>query len=122
VSGDVTPPTVTLTANRAYLYVPPVNSTCVGQDVLEVTVVVTDPTLPLTIRSIEATWTVPAGAQSATLTPIGGNRFSLQITANGPNSGELPVTITATGSDGAGNVGTGQLIVQLRKASSFGCS
>lgn len=124
VSGDVTPPTVTVTANPAnltFLYVPPVNATCAGQDVLEVTVVVTDPTLPLTIRSIEATWTGPSGAGSANLTPVGGNRFSLQITTNGPNSGELPVTITATGSDGAGNVGSGQLIVQLRKPASFGC-
>ncbi len=123
VSSDVTPPTVTVTANRPYLYVPPVNSTpaCVGQDVLEVTVVVADSTLPLTIRSIEATWTGPSGPGSANLTPIGGNRFSLQVTSNGPSSGELPVTITATGSDGAGNIGAGQLVVQLRKASSFGC-
>jgi len=122
VSGDVTPPTVTLTANRAHFYVPPVNATCVGEDELEVTVVVADTTLPLTIQSIQAAWTGPSGAATAALTPIGGNRFRLQITTNGPNSGELPVTITATGSDGAGNVGSGQLVVPLRKPSSFGCS
>ena len=123
VSSDVTPPTVTLTANRAYFYVPPVNATCADEDKLEITVAVTDPTLPLSVRSIQASWTNPSGiAQTASLTPIGGNRFRLQILTNGPNSGELPVTITATGSDGAGNIGSGQLIVPLRKASSFGCA
>ncbi len=122
LSGDVTPPTVTLTANRAFFYVPPVNAACIGQDQLDVTVVIDDPTLPRSIGSIQATWTGPSGAQTADLTPIGGNRFRLQITANGPATGELPVTITATGSDGAGNVGTGQLIVPLRQPASFGCS
>lgn len=121
VSGDVTPPTVTVTANRAYLYVPPVNAACTGEDQLEVTVVVADPTLPISIQSVQAAWTGPSGAQTAALTPIGGNRFRLQITSNGPNSNDLPVTITATGSDGAGNVGSGQLVVSLRRAASYGC-
>ena len=125
VSSDVTPPTVTLTANRAYLYVSPVNATCNGEDQLEVTVVVADPTVPLSIGSIQASWTATvagtAQAQTANLAPLGGNRFLLQITANGPSSGELPVTITATGRDGAGNVGSGQLIVPLRHPASFGC-
>ncbi len=122
LSSDVTPPTVTLTANRAFFYVPPVNATCTGQDQLDITVVVADPTPPRSIVSIEAAWTGPSGAQTANLTPIGGNRFRLQITNNGPTTGELPVTITATGTDGAGNVGTGQLIVPLRQPASFGCS
>lgn len=123
VSSDETPPTVSLTANREYFYVPPVSAACVDEDELEVTVAVVDPTFPLSVRSIQATWTNPSGmAQTAGLTPMGGNRFLLQITTNGPNSGELPVTITATASDGAGNVGSGQLIVPLRKASSFGCA
>ncbi len=122
VSSDATAPTVTLTANRAFFYVPPVNATCTGQDQLDVTVVVADPTLPISIRSIQAAWTGPSGAETTNLTPIGGNRFRLQITSNGPSSGELPVTITATGSDGAGNVGTGQLIVPLRQPASFGCN
>lgn len=123
VSSDVTPPTVTLTANRAYFYVPPVGAACLGEDQLDVTVAIVDPTFPLSVRSIQATWMSPSGvAQTAGLTPIGGNRFRLQILTNGPNSGELLVTITATGSDGAGNVGSGQLIVPLRKASSFGCA
>ena len=122
VSTDVTPPTVTLTANRAFFYVSPVSATCVGQDQLDITVVVTDPTSPRSVRSIQAAWTGPSGAQTANLTPIGGNRFRLQITTNGPDSGELPVTITGTGSDGAGNVGTGELIVPLRQPTSFGCN
>ena len=121
VSSDVTPPTVTLTASRAHFYVSPVSATCIGEDRLEVTVVVADPTVPLSIGSIQASWTSQAGAQTANLTPLGGNRFLLQITTNGPTSGELPVTITATGRDGAGNVGSGQLIVPLRHPASFGC-
>jgi len=120
--SDVTPPTVTLTANRAYFYVSPVGASCAGQDRLEITVVLTDPTLPVTIQSIQATWTTPGGVVTATPTPIGGNRFLLQVTTNGPTSGELPVTISASGSDGAGNVGSGQLIVALRNPPSFGCS
>jgi len=122
VSSDVTAPTVTLTANRAFFYVSPVNAACSGQDQLDVTVVIADPTFPLSVRSIQATWNSPSGAQTADLTPIGGNRFRLQITSNGPASGELPITITATGSDGVGNVGSGQLIVPLRQPASFGCN
>lgn len=122
LSSDLTAPTVTLTANRAFFYTSPVNATCTGQDQLDVTVVVADPTLPLSVRSIQATWTGPSGAQTADLTPISGNRFRLQITANGPTAGEVPVTITATGSDGAGNIGSGQLVVPLRQPASFGCS
>ena len=76
----------------------------------------------MVVRSIQAAWTSPSGAQTANLTPIGGNRFRLQITTNGPASGELPVVIIATGSDGAGNVGSGQLIVPLRQPASFGCN
>lgn len=121
VSSDVTPPTVTLTANRTHFYVSPVSATCIGEDRLEITVAVADPTVPLSIQSIQASWVAPAGAQTANLTPLGGNRFLLQITTNGPSSGELPVTITATASDGAGNVGSGQLIVPLRHPASFGC-
>ena len=122
VSSDVTAPTVTLSANRAFFYVSPVSTTCLGQDQLDITVAVADPTLPLSVRSIQAEWTGPSGAQTANLTPIGGNRFRLQITANGPASGEVPVVIIATGSDGAGNVGSGQLIVPLRQPASFGCN
>ena len=79
-------------------------------------------TLPLSIRSIIANWNSPAGPQSANLTPVAGNRFQLVITANGPASGELQVTITATAADGAGNVGAGTLTVSLRNPASFGCA
>jgi hypothetical protein len=83
---------------------------------------VADPTVPLTIRSIVANWNSPAGPQSANLSPIAGNRFRLVISANGPTTGELPVTLTATAADGAGNVGTGILTVSLRNPTSFGCA
>jgi len=53
---------------------------------------------------------------------VAGNRFSLQVLANGPNGGETPLTLTATGADGAGNVGTGQVVVSLRDPRSFGCA
>ena len=98
-------------------------STTIATDVtpLLVTIAVADPTVPLTIRSIEATWNAPSGLQRANLTPAGGNRFQLQIPANGPPTGETPLTLTATGSDGAGNVGIGQLVVALRDPGSFGC-
>jgi hypothetical protein len=118
---DTTPPTVTLATNRAYLYVAPA-AKCPLEAELEVTVTVADPTVPLTLRSIVATWASPAGPQTANLTPIAGNRFRLAISANGPTAGELPVTITATAADGANNVGTGVTTVSLRNPTTFGCA
>ena len=61
-------------------------------------------------------------AFTANLVPVAGNRFSLQVLANGPNGGETPLTLTASGADGAGNVGTGQVVVSLRDPRSFGCA
>jgi hypothetical protein len=121
IVADTTPPVVTVTADRAYLYVLTTAAPCNAETTLLVTITVADPTVPLTIRSIEATWTSPAGPQRANLTPAGGNRFQLQIPTNGPPTGETPLTLTATGSDGAGNVGSGQLVVALRDPASFGC-
>ena len=85
-------------------------------------IAIADPTLPLTLRSIVATWNSPAGPQTANLSPVAGNRFKLVITANGPAAGELPVLLTATATDGVGNVGTGTATVSLRNPSSFGCA
>ena len=119
--SDRVPPVVTITTNRPYLYVVTNSPPCSLETTLEATVAVADPTLPLTIRSIGATWDSPAGPQTASLVPVGGNRFSLQVPANGPASGETPLTITATATDGAGNVGVGQIVVSLRNPSSFGC-
>ncbi len=118
---DSIPPTVTLTANRDHLYVAPANA-CPDEAELEVTIIVADPTLPLTIRSVIANWTSPTGPQSVGLTPIAGNRFRLVIDANGPVAFELPVTITATAADGAGNVGAGTVGVALRNPANYGCA
>ena len=49
-------------------------------------------------------------------------RFRLSIATDGPTSGEIPVTITATATDGAGNIGTGSKVVALRDPASFGCT
>ena len=119
--SDRQPPLVTITIDRPYLYVRTDLAPCSLETTLEATVAVADPTLPLTIRSIVATWDSPAGPQTANLAPVAGNRFSLQVQANGPAGGETPLTLTATASDGAGNIGTGQVIVSLRAPSSFGC-
>ncbi len=121
IGGDREPPTVNLTADRDFLYVSP-SAACPNETAMEVTVTVVDPTVPLTIRSIVAEWAAAAGPQQATLTPIGGTRFQLVITSNGPPAGETPLIITATASDGAGNVGTGTLTVSLRDPRSFGCA
>lgn len=121
VVTDLIPPVVTVTSDREWLYVLTGVEPCASESVIIVTIVVADPTVPLTIRSIVANWQAPAGPQTANLTPVGGNRFSLQIPTNGPAGGETPLTLTATGSDGAGNVGTGQLVVALRDPNSFGC-
>lgn len=119
--ADVTPPLVAVTANRPYLYVLTNRAPCSLETTLEVTIAIADPTLPLTIRSIVATWDSPTGAKTANLAPLAGNRFSLQVPANGPAGGETPLTLTATASDGAGNIGTGQTVVSLRDPGSFGC-
>ncbi len=122
IATDTVPPTVTVTTDRAYLYVRSESAPCSSEDSLEVAIVVADPTVPLSIRSIVATWNAPGGPQTANLVPVGGNRFSLEVAANGPAAGETPLTLTATGSDGAGNVGTGQTVVSLRNPGSFGCA
>lgn len=119
---DTFPPTVTVTADRPYLYVQSAVPPCDLESSLIVTIVVADPSVPLTIRSIIATWTTPAGVQTSGLSPIGGNRFQLVIPANGPPGGETPLTLIAKGSDGVGNVGEGQLVVSLRDPASFGCA
>ena len=119
---DTFPPTVTVTADRAFLYVQSAIPPCDLESSLIVTIVVADPSTPLTIRSIIATWTTPAGVQTSGLSPIGGNRFQLVVPANGPPTGETPLTLIAKGSDGVGNVGEGQLVVSLRDPASFGCT
>ncbi len=121
VPSDREPPLVTVTTDRPYLYVLTNRAPCSLETTLEAAIVVADPTLPLTIRSIVATWDSSAGPQTASLVPVAGNRFSLQVAANGPAGGETPLTLTATASDGAGNVGVGQVIVSLRDPRSFGC-
>lgn len=119
--GDTTPPVVTITTDRAYLYVLTDRAPCSTETTMEATIAIADRTLPLTIRSIVATWDSPAGPQTANLTPVGGNRFSLQVSNRGPADGETLLTLTATAADGAGNVGTGQFVVGLREPASFGC-
>ena len=121
VPSDREPPLVIVTTDRPNLYVLTDRAPCSLETTLEATIVVADPTLPLAIRSIVATWDSPAGPQTANLVPVGGNRFSLQVPANGPPGGETPLTLTATASDGAGNVGIGHVIASLRDPRSFGC-
>ncbi len=118
---DVEPPLVTLTSDRPYLYAGAAPGACALETEVLISVTVADPSLPVRVRSIVATWDSPAGPQTANLSPIG-SRFRLIIATNGPAGGELPVTITASGADGVGNVGTGSLVVALRDPASFGCS
>lgn len=118
---DLEPPLVTVSSDRAYLYAGAAPGTCAAETELLVSVIVADPTLPVSVRSIIATWDSPSGPQTANLSPVG-SRFRLVITENGPVVGELPVTITATGADGVRNVGTGSLVVALRDPASFGCA
>ncbi|HTH05237.1 MAG TPA: hypothetical protein VL916_05180 [Ilumatobacteraceae bacterium] len=119
--NDGVPPFVTVTPERPYLYVSTPVAPCSTESELLVAITVADPTLPTAVRSIVATWNSPAGPQTASLAPAGGNRFRLVVTANGPVGGEVPLTLTATGVDGAGNVGSGFAVVSLRDPNSFGC-
>ena len=121
VPTDRTPPLVSVTTDRTFLYVLTSSAPCSAETTLEVTIAIADPSLPLTLRSIVATWDSPVGPQVASLVPIAGNRFSLQVPANGPSGGETPLTLTVTAADGVGNVGIGQAVVSLRDPGSFGC-
>lgn len=119
---DIEPPTVTITTDRPYLYVLSTTPPCSDEDALDVTIALADASLPLSIRSIVATWDSPAGPQTANLVPVSGNHFRLEVPTNGPATGETPLTLTAKGADGVGNVGIGQLVVSLRTPLSFGCA
>ena len=119
---DIEPPTVTITTDRPYLYVLSTSAPCSDEDALDVTIALADASLPLSIRSIVATWDSPAGPQTANLVPVSGNHFRLEVPINGPATGETPLTLTAKGADGVGNVGVGQLVVSLRTPLSFGCA
>lgn len=119
--ADIAAPLVTVTTDRAYLYVLTDRAPCSAETTLEVAIAIADPSLPVTLRSIVATWDSPTGPQTANLVPVAGNRFSLQVPTNGPAGGETPLTLTATASDGVGNLGTGQTVVSLRDPRSFGC-
>lgn len=121
LSGDVTPPEVTIITDREYIYVQTAIAPCSDEVEMIVAVTIADPTLPVSVRSIQATWNAPTGPQTANLVPVAG-RFRLSIATDGPNGGEIPVTITATATDGAGNVGTGTKVVALRDPASFGCT
>ena len=122
VPNDRVPPFVTVTPERAYLYVSTPVAPCSTESELLVAITVADPTLPTSVRSITASWNSPSGPQTASLSPAGGNRFRLVVTSNGPIGGEVPLTLTATGVDGAGNVGSGTAVVSLRDPNSFGCT
>jgi hypothetical protein len=117
IAVDTTPPVVTVTSNRPAFYTVSSGPPCNAEDDLEVAIVVDDPTLPLRIRSIVAEWTGQNGAHSVGLTPGVGNKVLVSVpAADGPAAGDTPLTITVTASDGVNNVGTGQLVVTLRKA------
>lgn len=117
--SDHTPPVVTVTTDRDYLYV---SQNCPGKNVVTFTIVVADPSLPLRIRSVAANWSGAGGAPPVTLTDLKSqNRWSMVITGSGPASGAVTVTITVTAEDGARNVGTGTTTVQLRSAAD-GCA
>lgn len=120
IATDTFPPSVTVSADRPYLYVTPAPA-CAEETTIEVSITVADPTLPLSIRSITADWSTAGGSHTTGLVPVAGNRFQLTVSTNGPATGEVPVVITATATDGAGNVGTGTVTVSLRAAGSFGC-
>lgn len=122
VSSDRTPPAVVVTPERPWLYVSTPVAPCSLESTLLVAVSVADPTLPVSVRSLVATWSGPAGPQTAYLTPAGGNRFQLVVTTPGTVAGETPLTITATATDGANNVGIGSTVVSLRDPASFGCT
>ena len=121
LSADVIPPEVTIITDREYIYVQTAIAPCSDEVEMIVAVTIADPTLPVSVRSIQATWDSPSGPQTANLTPVAG-RFRLSIATDGPTSGEIPVTITATATDGAGNIGTGSKVVALRDPASFGCT
>ena len=114
--GDTTGPTVTLTPNRDFLVVTPPGGEC---GTLLVTAVVDDPTLPLSIVSAQATWTVK-GVEHEQALVVSGYKFTLTVDkASGPPSGSVPLTITIIIRDGLNNRTTATLPITLR--ASGGC-
>ena len=116
VAGDTTGPTVTLTPSRDFLVLTPPGGEC---GTLLVTAVVDDPTLPLSIVSAQATWSVK-GVEHEQALVVSGYKFTLTVDkASGPPSGSVPLTITIIIRDGLNNRTTATLPITLR--ASGGC-
>ncbi|MDO8391571.1 MAG: hypothetical protein Q7V57_13910 [Actinomycetota bacterium] len=114
IVADTTGPTVQITLDADVL------SVCAT---LTAKVVVDDPTLPLSIISVRATWTTGGVEREKGFTRkenVSGNQFTLTISKaeSGLSSGSVPLTVIVLARDGLNNRTTATLTIIL---SSVGC-
>jgi len=119
ISSDTTPPTITLTADagQKIVYTKTVNQ-C--SDTLIFSVSIADPTLPLTLNGIGVSWPGSDGTLQAT--PLLKNKWQVVFSGQTLSAPQVPLTITATATDGAGNSGTGTLQLTLATPPATGCN
>jgi hypothetical protein len=119
ISSDTTPPTITFRVDndQKIVYTKTVNQ-C--SDTLIFSVRIADPSLPLTLNGFDVTW--PGGDGSVVAQQlIGTNKWQVVFSGQAISAPQVPLTITATATDGAGNQGTGTLLLTLATPPATGC-
>ncbi len=81
---------------------------------------ISDPTLPLTLNGIDVSW--PGSDGSLKVDPLAKNKWQVVFSGLTLSVPSVPLTITATATDGAGNVGTGSLQLTLANPPATGCN
>jgi hypothetical protein len=110
ISSDTTPPTITITAdnNQKIVYTKSLNQ-C--SSTLLFRIKIADPSLPLVLSGVEVSWPGSDGTVQAK-NPFK-NEWQVLFEGVTINAPQVPLTITVTAKDGAGNVGTGTLQLTL---------
>ncbi len=115
---DTQAPTLSVNPNRSSFHGANGDPAC--PDLLTVAVTATDNRGSATVTGVVARWTFNGGPVQQPLAPAGSGTWTLQVFSQVPVP-QGTVTITATATDPAGNVGTGSAQVLLLDPGSNGC-
>jgi hypothetical protein len=110
ISSDTTPPKITITADKdqKIVYTKSVNQ-CSSTLLFRITIA--DPSLPLELNGVEVGW--PGSDGTVQAKNILRNEWQVLFEGVTISAPQVPLTVTVTATDGAGNVGTGTLLLTL---------